>query len=121
MSGVLPQEIVYPKLEHFLDYSTKYPEEIAQIKLKKALQSRSDKMQVLKRDYYKIMKLEGDGKWDAESSMMQSRHQASTFSAMPKTSAMIEMEKEKIAKIRIKQQQEVEKMLEQEFTRQAIM
>ena len=52
--------------------------------------------------------------------MMQSRHQASTFSAMPKTSAMIEMEKEKIAKIRIKQQQGVEKMLEQEFTRQAI-
>ena len=38
---------------------------------------------------------------------------------MPK-SAMIEAEKEKIAKIKIKQQQEVEKMLEQEFTRQAI-
>jgi len=38
------------------------------------MQARSDKLQVLKRDYYKIMRLEGDGKWDAESSMMQSRH-----------------------------------------------
>jgi hypothetical protein len=119
MSGVLPLEIVYDKFEHYLNYLTKHPEEIAQIKLKKALQSHSDKWQVLKRDVKKIIKLEGDGKWDAESSIMQSRLQAWTFSAMPKTSAMIEVEKEKIAKIR-QAVTGAEKMLEQEFTLQAI-
>ena len=44
MSGVLPKEIVYPKLEHFLDNTVKYAEEIAEIKLRKALESRADKL-----------------------------------------------------------------------------
>lgn len=33
MSGILPQEIIYPKLEHFYDPTQKYGEEIAEVKL----------------------------------------------------------------------------------------
>jgi hypothetical protein len=46
MSGVLPEEIIYPKVEHF-DGS----EVIQQIKLKKAIYAREQKMKVLWRDY----------------------------------------------------------------------
>jgi hypothetical protein len=119
MSGVLPSDILYPKLEHFFDPQAKFADELAEIKLKKAVQARENKLKVLVRDYKKL--LNADGGWDAESSNMHSRHQESHMenAAIAKTSAMIEMEKEKIARIKIKQQMEVERMLEDEFRRQA--
>lgn len=42
MSGILPQEIIHPKAEHF-----EGPDDIIQIRLKKAAYARDQKMKVL--------------------------------------------------------------------------
>lgn len=97
MSGVLPEEIIYPKLEHFCNARDHSPE-IAQIKLRKAIQAREQKLKILVRDYRKIHHLENDGKWDPEGSVMK----ASQNSQMQPKSAMIELEKQAIEKIKLK-------------------
>lgn len=60
-SGVLPEEIIYPLAEHFDG-----PEDIVQIKLKKAIYARDLKMRALYTDYQKVRDLDAGGKWDPE-------------------------------------------------------
>ena len=92
MSGILPQEIIHPKAEHF-----EGPDDLIQIKLKKAAYARDQKMKVLVQYYQRIRDIEAGGKWDPEASRMSQSSQP-----FRPQNTMILMEKQAIAKIAIK-------------------
>ena len=115
-TGVLPMEIVCPTIQEFAGAADP---EIAQIRLKNALEARNQKMKLLVADYNKILQMDAEGRFEPEASKMTGCSQSIQQSGKGR-STLIDLERRALNRMKFKQQKEIEKMLEAEFHRKAV-
>ena len=114
-AGILPSEIIFPTHQSVISSESKQlMPEVVEIRLKAAKDLRDNFMQQLQRDYAKIKALAVQGQfWPEEG-----------FNGGPPLhhmkSTVVENDRAQLRLIQIKQEREVEKMLEAEFIRKEI-